>query len=125
VQLGKREGYAIAFQVGMVQVLFAVFQGQRGGLSGLLTVVDLSQQIEINKLICCNDNLLPSEQPIEGLYYGIRFSKKTFHDAGPRYLIQKMDEWKNNPALLMSIANYVGFGEHSVHTLAGGAVSPR
>lgn len=122
---GNRSGYAIAFEVGVLHVVFAALQGPKGGITGALLVVDTSKSVVIDKLLCGNCDIMRTQQPISQLYIEVHCDGHDFHEAAPPYLLNIMQEWKLNPALITTVADLVGFGNTSVPTFSGGAVSPR
>lgn len=123
-KVGTRSGYAIAFEVGILQVLFTCLKGRRGGMSGGLIVVDTAQPIEVDKLLCSNLNLFRTDQPIQSFWtMTIQNPSFDFDEACPQFLIKKMTEWKANPELIRTMAIITGFGVCSVVTVSGGAPS--
>lgn len=125
VTLGNRVGYAIASAISTLRVLFAATKGTRGGISGQLVVIDSSQQVEIDQLLCSNLDIMRSEDPIRQLHLRVTINKEDFDRICPLYLATKMEEWKKDPKSLITLAAIVGFGQPSVATVQGGTVSPR
>ena len=123
-RVGNAHGYLIAFEVSPYRVLFGAMQGSRGGITGILVVVNPTQPVEIDRLLC-SDATIRREEPISHLDLLVHYNKQDFNEVCPEYLIDTMREWKDAPGLVATMADIVGFGQPSVLTLAGGAVSPR
>jgi hypothetical protein len=123
--VGNRNGYAIAFEVGSLRVLFAATMGPKGGITGALVVMDTSQQIEIDRLLCSDFAIMRSENPIVQLDIAVHIDKQDFNQAAPEFLADTMCKWKKNPTLVTTMADLIGFGQPSVETVTGGTVSPR
>ncbi len=52
VEMYKKEGYAVAFEVDPLRVLVVYLIGQEGGLHGALVISDPRQRVDDDKLLC-------------------------------------------------------------------------
>lgn len=123
VSSGNRSGHTIAFQTDSLKILMGILRGSKGGIYGFLMIVDPTQQIEVDKLVCCDSSIrggLGSVVDIE-----VNREKKDFDDVARKWLINTMTEWKHDPALARTEADVIGFGKTSVFAFSGGSVTPR
>lgn len=109
VNLGNRTGYALASEIDNLQVTYGYTIGPRGGVKKFLVVIDPSQSITIDQIICFNCS--------------ISAHGEEYPDSAP--ILFTIKRWKENPELLRIEANIAGFGNTSVPAISGGRVSPR
>ena len=123
--VGKRNGHAIAFETGGLQVLLSILKGPKGGITSLLIIVDPSQPIEVDKLICCDYSIRSSVWISLRAYVEVHIEKKGFDNVASKLILATMRDWKINPDLARAEADIIGFGETSIPAFSGGLVSPR
>jgi hypothetical protein len=114
----NREGYAIAFEVGTLRILLGILRGKRGGASGEIVVVDTSQKIEVDKLLCVGC------QSLHGFFMDrIRGHYADFDQYCPQLLVEMMKRLTDDSELIKTLATEIGFTESSVVTVSGGIPS--
>ena len=100
VNLGNRTGSAFASEIDNLRVLYGYTEGPRGGFKKFLVVIDPSEPTIIDQIVCfnCSMNEL----------------RENCNDSNILWTIKR---WEENPELLRTEANIVGFGNTSVpHT---------
>jgi hypothetical protein len=123
--IGKRIGYAIAFETDRLQILISIMKGSRGGITGLLIITDPSQMVEVDRLICCDCSISGGSWINETVDVEVHISKEDFDTIVPKLIFETMQSWKDSPELARARATIVSFGRTSVVALSGGSVSPR
>jgi hypothetical protein len=124
-KIDSRDGYAAAFETGDLQVLLGIFKGPKGGITSLLMIVDPSQLIEVDRLVCCNCSIGSTRWISSMAHHEVNRENGDFSDVASRLILYTMTEWKNNPELARSEADMIGFGKTSISAFSGGSVSPR
>lgn len=123
--IGNRTGYAVAFETSSLQVLLGIVKGPKGGITSFLIIVDPSQPIEVDKLICCDCSIGSGAWIGLSVHVDVNMQKKDFNDVAPKLIIETMNDWRHNPNHARAMADIIGFGQTSVHAFSGGQVSPR
>ena len=113
-EIGRRKGYAVATEVDQLQVLFGTMKGPRGGITDFLIVIDHSQKVEVDKVVCCNWSI--DDQ---------RVFLEDFDSRAQDRVLRTLEGWKANPQVLRTRADVVGFGKTSIPALSGGTCSSK
>lgn len=105
----SRKGYAIAFEAEKLQVLLGVLRGPKGGVSGVFYVVDPTQSVRVEQLLCAH-NSSPDGQFVDL----IRQHINEFNEYCPTFLVKMMEEFKVKPVMIRTLAAQIGCGNVSV-----------
>ncbi|HEY4498954.1 MAG TPA: hypothetical protein VJH94_02720 [Candidatus Paceibacterota bacterium] len=109
VNIGTKQGYAIAFETHPLRVLLGAVKGPKGGLYGILIVVDPTQKILIDQLLCSSTQIGTSETlDMLSLWLELKPYAANFDEKCPNHLLRTSQKMKDNPESVRTTADIIG-----------------